>query len=66
MWEEFVGLVRGRYEGRVEEGAFGEMMSVEMVNDGPVTIIVDSREERREAERRREEKRKKKEEEGQA
>ena len=28
---------------RVEHGAFGEMMDVELVNDGPVTIILDSK-----------------------
>jgi D-tyrosyl-tRNA(Tyr) deacylase len=28
---------------RVETGVFGAMMQVELVNDGPVTILVDSR-----------------------
>jgi len=28
---------------RVEHGAFGEMMDVELVNDGPVTIILDTK-----------------------
>jgi len=28
---------------KVEHGAFGEMMDVELVNDGPVTIILDSK-----------------------
>lgn len=28
--------------GRVDTGAFGEIMSVNIVNDGPVTIILDS------------------------
>ncbi len=31
---------------RVEEGVFGAYMEVELVNDGPVTLIVDSREEK--------------------
>ncbi len=36
---------RLRREGiRVETGSFGAMMSVELVNEGPVTIILDSRE----------------------
>ncbi|CAN5410746.1 D-aminoacyl-tRNA deacylase [soil metagenome] len=28
---------------KVAQGAFGEMMGVELVNDGPVTIILDSK-----------------------
>lgn len=32
---------------RVQEGTFGAMMSVELVNDGPVTLILDSRERQR-------------------
>ena len=28
---------------QVEKGAFGEMMQVHLVNDGPVTILLDSR-----------------------
>lgn len=31
----------------VETGVFGAMMDVELVNDGPVTVILDSRETRR-------------------
>ncbi len=30
-------------EGRVQTGAFGERMEVELVNDGPVTIVLDSK-----------------------
>lgn len=29
--------------GKVEHGAFGEMMAVELVNDGPVTIVLDTK-----------------------
>ena len=29
--------------GRVETGSFRKMMKVELVNDGPVTILLDSR-----------------------
>jgi D-tyrosyl-tRNA(Tyr) deacylase len=29
---------------RVETGKFGEMMEVELINDGPVTLIVESKE----------------------
>jgi D-tyrosyl-tRNA(Tyr) deacylase len=28
---------------RPETGVFGAMMKIELVNDGPVTIIIDSR-----------------------
>ncbi len=39
---------RLRQEGFVvEEGRFGAMMEVELVNDGPVTILLDSKERRR-------------------
>jgi D-tyrosyl-tRNA(Tyr) deacylase len=29
-------------EDRVKEGLFGEMMEVKIINDGPVTVIVES------------------------
>jgi D-tyrosyl-tRNA(Tyr) deacylase len=42
LFERFVELLRG--EGvRVETGVFGAMMDVELVNDGPVTLIWDDR-----------------------
>ena len=40
LYEEFVAECRRRTD-RVETGVFGEMMEVEMVNDGPVTILVE-------------------------
>jgi len=40
LYELFIETLRG--EGLpVEEGAFGEMMQVELVNDGPVTFLLD-------------------------
>ena len=30
-------------DGKVKEGVFGEMMEVKIINDGPVTLIVESR-----------------------
>jgi D-tyrosyl-tRNA(Tyr) deacylase len=42
LYEHFVSLVRQRGV-TVETGEFGAMMEVELVNDGPVTIILDSR-----------------------
>lgn len=42
LYAHFLSLVRGAGV-KVEEGEFGAMMEVELVNQGPVTIIVDSR-----------------------
>lgn len=41
MWDEFNEALR-EFGLRVETGIFGAMMDVALVNDGPVTIIVDS------------------------
>ena len=42
MYDLFVERARGAV-GRVETGSFRAMMKVELVNDGPVTILLDSR-----------------------
>ena len=42
LYEHLVSLARSRGV-RVESGEFGAMMDVDLVNDGPVTIILDSR-----------------------
>lgn len=39
LYEQFVGVVRAR-RGRVETGRFGADMQVELVNDGPVTFLL--------------------------
>ena len=41
MWDAFNEALR-EFGLRVETGIFGAMMDVALVNDGPVTIIVDS------------------------
>jgi len=41
LYEHFVGKLRGLGL-KVETGRFQEMMQVELVNDGPVTILLDS------------------------
>ena len=41
MYERFVELLRQRAPGAVETGEFGAMMDVELVNDGPVTLILE-------------------------
>ncbi len=40
LYERFVALLRGR-GARVETGVFGAMMEVELVNDGPVTLVLE-------------------------
>jgi D-aminoacyl-tRNA deacylase len=40
LYERFVALLRERV-GQVETGEFGAMMAVELVNDGPVTLLLE-------------------------
>jgi D-aminoacyl-tRNA deacylase len=42
LYAHFLSLVRGAGV-KVEEGEFGATMEVELINHGPVTIILDSR-----------------------
>ncbi|MBO9597882.1 MAG: D-aminoacyl-tRNA deacylase, partial [Cohnella sp.] len=42
LYEQFNARLRARGL-TVETGKFGAMMDVALVNDGPVTLIVDSR-----------------------
>ena len=42
LYEFFVAEVSASVA-RVEKGSFRRMMEVELVNDGPVTILLDSR-----------------------
>jgi D-aminoacyl-tRNA deacylase len=41
LYERFVELLRQRAPGPVETGEFGAMMEVELVNDGPVTLLLE-------------------------
>ncbi|KAI9138021.1 D-tyrosyl-tRNA deacylase 1 [Paraphysoderma sedebokerense] len=50
FYDRFLMKIRQQYssgtnaeEERIKDGVFGAMMSVNIVNDGPVTIVVDSR-----------------------
>ncbi len=43
MYEKFVGALSKEMNKEVGTGEFGAMMNVELVNDGPVTIIIDSK-----------------------
>lgn len=40
---DFVKQMRTSFEGSVQTGVFGAMMEISLVNDGPVTIIIDSK-----------------------
>jgi D-tyrosyl-tRNA(Tyr) deacylase len=42
LYQQFVSLCRSPGI-KTEEGEFGAMMEVELVNDGPVTFVLDSR-----------------------
>jgi len=42
LYQRFLEILRDRLPpGRVQEGEFGAMMSVELVNHGPVTLILE-------------------------
>jgi D-aminoacyl-tRNA deacylase len=40
LYEKFVAMLRG-LGAKVETGRFGAMMDVELVNDGPVTLVLE-------------------------
>ena len=41
LYEKFIELLRARAPARVATGEFGAMMDVELVNDGPVTLMLE-------------------------
>jgi D-tyrosyl-tRNA(Tyr) deacylase len=43
LWERSMALIRAAGVASVEGGEFAADMAVELVNDGPVTILLDSR-----------------------
>ncbi|ELR20188.1 Dtyrosyl-tRNA(Tyr) deacylase [Acanthamoeba castellanii str. Neff] len=44
FYEAFVEMVKSKYQAdKIQDGQFGAMMEVELVNDGPVTLQIDSR-----------------------
>ncbi|MCL4128849.1 UNVERIFIED_CONTAM: hypothetical protein GTU68_019064 [Idotea baltica] len=43
LYEQFVASLKNIFEGKVETGSFGAEMKVSLLNDGPVTIMLDSR-----------------------
>ena len=43
LYEQFVAALERESGKKVATGEFGEMMEVELINDGPVTIWIDSK-----------------------
>ena len=44
MYNQFLDMLKLGYdESKIHDGAFGEMMDVALINDGPVTLVIDSR-----------------------
>ena len=43
LYDQFVHLLRERTGKKIETGEFGADMKVSLMNDGPVTIIIDSK-----------------------
>ncbi len=41
LYERFVALLEARVPGQVATGRFGAMMDVALVNDGPVTLVLE-------------------------
>ena len=41
LYQQFVDLVRESHD-KVQDGVFGAMMDVALVNDGPVTLVIES------------------------
>ena len=41
LYTDFVAALRARTRRAVETGEFGAMMDVEIVNDGPVTLVIE-------------------------
>ena len=43
LYEQFCDLLAARLGTPVGRGRFGAMMDVSLINDGPVTIVIDSK-----------------------
>jgi D-tyrosyl-tRNA(Tyr) deacylase len=41
LYEEFLDILEGAAPGKLESGEFGAMMDVELVNAGPVTLVLE-------------------------
>ncbi len=43
MYKKFIGAVKYCVDGEIKTGKFGVEMKIHLVNDGPVTIIIDTK-----------------------
>ena len=43
LYEQFINVLQLQFSKKIATGVFGADMNVSLVNDGPVTIIIDSR-----------------------
>ena len=43
LYEYFIKMFKERINDRVKTGVFGADMKVKLVNDGPVTIVIDTK-----------------------
>ena len=43
LYEDFINQLENQLEKKIQTGVFGADMQVALVNDGPVTIIIDSK-----------------------
>jgi D-tyrosyl-tRNA(Tyr) deacylase len=43
LYNEFIDFVKEKYDINVETGIFQAMMDVDFINEGPVTLLLDSR-----------------------
>ena len=43
LYQRFVTSLTNSFSGRIAQGVFGADMQIELINDGPVTIIIDTK-----------------------
>ncbi|MBI3623464.1 D-aminoacyl-tRNA deacylase, partial [Candidatus Pacearchaeota archaeon] len=43
LYEKFIEQMESDFEKKISTGEFGAMMEVSLVNDGPVTIVIDTK-----------------------
>jgi D-tyrosyl-tRNA(Tyr) deacylase len=43
LYEQFITKLRQEYHREIKTGEFGAMMKISLLNDGPVTILVDTK-----------------------
>jgi D-tyrosyl-tRNA(Tyr) deacylase len=43
LYERFIAVLEDEVRKKIETGQFGAMMDVELINDGPVTIVIDTK-----------------------